>query len=118
MIKIPNYTKGDWYPSDDKGCKDIYVRQKAKEEDNAIFSLHNEGISIGYSHGLNCEPEDQANVDLICAAPKMVEFIKKKAEAGDSESIKFLDENFKATTCDICPDRFVCFTEYKEFKHS
>lgn len=114
-IKLPFYTQGEWYSSDDNGCKDICVHQN--EEDREIFTLHNEGSSIGYTHGLNCEIEDQANASIICAAPRMIEFIKKKAESGDADSIAFLKKNFKVKACDVCRDRFECFTN-KIFRHS
>ncbi len=119
-IKLPRYTQGDWYPSDDNGCKDICVRNTGRweEDDDAeIATLHTEGRSIGYTHGLNCEVEDQANADIICASPRMIEFIAKKAESGDKESIAFLETHFKVKSCDTCRDRFECFTE-KKFRHS
>ncbi len=121
-IKLPRYTQGEWYPSDDNGCKDICVRSYHHPNDDettdmAIATLHTEGRSIGYTHGLNCEVEDQANIDIICASPRMLEFIAKKAEDGDVESMEFLKTNFKVKTCDDCYDRFQCFTE-KKFRHS
>lgn len=115
-IKLPSYTQGEWYPSDDNGCKDICVRHKDRE-DIEIVTLHQEGGSIGYTHGLNCEVEDQANINIICASPKMIEFIAKKAEDGDVDSIEFLKTNFKLKSCDDCYDRFQCFTE-KKFRHT
>ncbi len=115
-IKLPNYTKGGWYPSDDNGCKDICVRRDGRE-DMEIVTLHTEGHSIGYTHGLNCEIEDQANADIICASPKMLEFIAKKAEEGDTECLIFLANNFKLKSCEDCYDRYQCFTE-KNFRHT
>jgi len=124
-IKLPNYTQGEWYPSDDNGCKDICVRKKASkclreltgEAVMEIATLHQEGRSIGFTHGLNCEVEDKANADIICASPKMIEFIRKKAEDGDTDSMEFLKETFTVKSCDDCYDRFRCYTE-KEFRHT
>ncbi len=120
-IKLPCYTQGEWYPSDDNGCKDICIRGTKKQEDEedlSIATLHSEGRSIGYTHGLNCEAEDQANIDIICASPKMIEFIAKKAERGDAECLEFLKKTFKVKSCDDCEDRFRCFTEEKNLRHT
>jgi hypothetical protein len=110
-IPIPRYTKGEWCADDNLGCKDVYVKGKKEE----FFTVDSgSGIGIGYSHGLWCEMEDQSNVDLICAAPKMLEFIKRKAEKGDTASINFLKRTFKSRQCDTCSDRFTCFTEKRD----
>ncbi len=115
-IKLPCYTQGEWYSSDDNGCKDICIRRHEKK-DPEIFTLHSEGSSIGFTHGVNCEIEDQANASVICAAPRMIEFIAKKAENGDKESLAFLKKHFKVIECDSCRDRFECYTQ-KKFRHS
>jgi hypothetical protein len=120
IIRLPRYTQGDWYPSDDNGCKDICIRGSKthdEDEDLSIATLHTEGNSIGYTHGLNCEVEDQANADVICASPRMLEFIAKRAENGDDECFEFLKATFKVKSCDDCYDRFQCYTE-KKFRHT
>ena len=114
-IPIPRYTEGEWYHEGNLGCKDIHVRI-SEGNDVEIVTIDNQ--DIGYSHGMWCEAEDLSNVDLICAAPKMLEFIKKQAETGNLESIEFLKQTFVSRTCDECDARFVCYTEEKTFRHS
>jgi len=103
--RLPPITGKGWSIKENNlGCKEIVA-----DDDTAIFSLTNE---IGYTHGMNCEHQDQANADLICAAPKMLRFINGKARQGDRSCQAFLRRVFTRTyDCDDCEDRFVCWTE-------
>lgn len=70
--KPARHTPGPWRQAEDcYGCKEIHAVRYG--EDGGLFSVQN----IGYSHGLAIEREDQANVNLIAAAPDLLAMLEE-----------------------------------------
>jgi hypothetical protein len=77
-------TSGPWYVTDGDGRERGYIRRTGSVAGELAIARVCHGTARGYS-------EIKANARLIAASPTMYDYIKQRADTGDTQAISILE---------------------------